>query len=55
MIEATEDGERAAKRGIVLLDADRTVQYRWEAEDNWDEWKIEPLSEVNEILSELTT
>ena len=54
MTEATEDGGRAAKRGIVLLDADRTVQYRWEAEDNWVEWKIEPLSKVNDILTDMT-
>lgn len=56
MTEHTEDGKRNPKRGLVLLDADLTVQYRWEADDNWDEWETQPLRElharVNELVSE---
>ncbi len=49
-----ENGKRYPKRGVVLLDADRTVRYRWETEDNWDEWKMDPLYEIDDLIRELT-
>jgi peroxiredoxin len=52
MIEHT-DGKRKAKRGIVVVDGDREVRYKWQAESNWDEWKIEPVSDVNDVVSDL--
>ncbi|MFB6300645.1 MAG: redoxin domain-containing protein, partial [Halobacteriales archaeon] len=54
MLDRTEEGKRQAKRGIVLLDSERTVRYRWEADDNWDPWETRPLSEANAILNDLT-
>jgi peroxiredoxin len=54
MTERTDEGKRQAKRGIVLIDGDRVVQYRWQAEDNWDDWETTPLSEANSILNDLT-
>jgi peroxiredoxin len=54
MIERTDDGKRQPKRGIVLIDADRAVQSRWQADDNWDTWETKPLSEANSILNGLT-
>jgi peroxiredoxin len=54
MIDRTEDGRRKPKRGVVLVDADRVVRYRWQAEDNWDAWRIRPLSEVEARAKELT-
>lgn len=47
------DGKRNPKRGIVLLDSDRPVQYSWEAESNWDDWTVQPLTEVNDRINEL--
>lgn len=55
MIDRTEDGKRNPKRGIVLLDSDRTVQYKWKATDNWDKWNIQPLSDVSDRINELVT
>lgn len=52
MIEHTEDGERTPKRGVVLLDPDRTVRYRWEAESVMDDWEMTPLHEAYEIAQE---
>lgn len=54
MLEDTEQSDRQSKRGVVLLDGDLTVRYRWEADDNWDEWNIEPLHEAYELIEELT-
>jgi peroxiredoxin len=54
MIEQTDDGRRQAKRGIVLIDADQTVRYRWEAEDNWDDWQTKPLSDIHALTKEIT-
>lgn len=53
MIDRNEDGKRQQKRGIVLLDADRTVRYRWVAEDNWDPWRMSPLTEAYEVGMDL--
>lgn len=55
MLEQTDDGKRQHKRGIVLVDADRTVRYRWVADDNWDVWEMAPLSEAYEISQNLAT
>lgn len=54
----TEEGKkehRQPKRGIVLVDGERTVRYRWEADDNWDEWENEPLHEIHDLITELTS
>lgn len=53
MLEETDDGHAKPKRGVVLLDADRTVRYRWEAADNWDDWEMRPLVELNDHVNEL--
>ena len=52
MIEHTDEGGRDARRGVVLLDADRTVRYRWESESNWDDWEMTPLHEAYDIAQE---
>ena len=49
MLETTDTGKRQQKRGVILLDADRTVRYRWVADDNWDSWEIAPLQQAYEI------
>ncbi len=49
-----QDGEKQQpKRGVVLLDSDRTVQYRWQAADNWDAWSTETLNEIDSRVREL--
>jgi peroxiredoxin len=53
MVERTDD-RRQTKRGIVLLDPDRTVQYRWVAEDNLEDWEVSLLSEAHEIAKQYT-
>jgi peroxiredoxin len=53
MIETGDNGTRQAKRGLVLVDSDLTVQYAWQAEDNWDEWEMQPLSEIDQRIREL--
>ncbi len=54
MIERADSGKRNPKRGVVLLDTDRNVEYSWQAEDNWDEWQMDPLYEINDRINELT-
>jgi peroxiredoxin len=54
LVEEADDGSRQAKRGLVLVDGDLTVQYAWQAEDNWDAWEMQPLSEIDERIRELT-
>jgi peroxiredoxin len=49
-----KNGKQQTKRGVVLLDSDRTVKYRWQAADNWDPWEMTPLQEVDELIRELT-
>lgn len=53
MLEEPDGDKREHKRGIVLLDADRTVRYRWVADDNWDAWEIAPLQEAHTISKDL--
>jgi hypothetical protein len=53
MTERTDSGKGAPKRGPVLLDSDRTVEYVWRAEDNWDEWKMDLLYEINDRIRDL--
>jgi peroxiredoxin len=53
MLEETDEGKRNQKRGIVLLDADRTVRYRWVIDDNWEPWDMDPLHEAYEISQKL--
>jgi len=53
MVATAEDGSREARRGIVVVGTDRTVQYRWVAEDNWDAWEVAPLDEANSVVTEL--
>ncbi|WP_256403828.1 redoxin domain-containing protein [Halorubrum salinum] len=53
MIEETEEGKRKPKRGIVLIDEERTIRYWWQAEDNWDAWRIDPISELIDVLTEI--
>jgi peroxiredoxin len=53
LVERDADGRRKPKRGVVLLDGDRTVQYRWVADDNWDPWDVRPLTEVSEVAADL--
>lgn len=54
LIEHTDDGKRKPRRGIVVIDGDRNVRYRWKSQNNWDEWRTQPLSEVNDLINELT-
>lgn len=49
-IEAAENSYRRPNRGIVLIDGERTVRYWWQAEDNWDEWRMDPISDVVDVF-----
>jgi peroxiredoxin len=51
----TEDGKRTPRRGIIVVDSDRTVRYRWVSEDNWDSWTVEPLEAALGVVSELNS
>jgi peroxiredoxin Q/BCP len=53
MTEATEDDRRRLKRGVVLIDGERTIRYWWRAEDNWASWRTDPISELTDALAEL--
>ncbi|MES3516678.1 MAG: redoxin domain-containing protein [Natronomonas sp.] len=53
MIEQTASSELEPRRGIVVVDTDETVRYRWVADDNWDSWNIEPLHEANDVINEI--
>jgi peroxiredoxin Q/BCP len=53
LIEGMPDGTRQTKRGLVLLDDSLTVQYRWQANNNWDEWTMDPVSDAREVITEL--
>ena len=48
-----DDEKRHPQRGVVLVDSDRTVEYRWQAADNWDEWEMETLNEIDTKVREL--
>jgi len=54
MLDRTEESDRQPRRGIVVVDSDRTVQYRWVAEDTWAEWQMQPLTEANSVVRGLT-
>jgi len=45
--EASESGVR---RALFLVDPDRTVRYRWVADDNWATWDHEPVEELKAVL-----
>lgn len=53
MVERTDSGKRNPKRGVVLLDSGRAIDYSWQAEDNWDEWQMGPLYKINDRINEL--
>lgn len=53
MLEETENGHQRPKRGVALIDADRTVRYWWQADDNWDEWRTDPIADLSDVLNEL--
>lgn len=55
MLDQTASGKREHKRGIILLDAENTVRYRWVADDNWDPWNMDPLHEAYEISQNLAS
>lgn len=44
--EELDGFERVPKRSLFLIDDDQTVQVRWEAGDNWDEWSTKPFREI---------
>jgi peroxiredoxin len=54
MLVTDEDGKQKPRRGIVVVDGDRTVRYKWVAADNWDPWSVTPLEEANEVVNRLT-
>ncbi|MFC7131470.1 redoxin domain-containing protein [Haloferax chudinovii] len=54
MVERSDEGRRNAKRGIVLVDSERTVRYRWQADDTWDDWQNQPLQDIHGLTEELT-
>lgn len=54
MIERTDEGKRKPKRGIALVDEELTIRYWWQAEDNWDSWRMDPVSELINVLDEVT-
>ncbi|WP_256403844.1 peroxiredoxin family protein [Halorubrum salinum] len=53
MLAETENGRRRPKRGVVLIDANRTIRYWWQADDNWDEWRTDPIADLSDVLNEL--
>lgn len=56
VLHAEKDGfERVPERALFLVDADRRVQVRWVADDNWDEWTNEPFREIKSRIDELRT
>lgn len=53
LIEQTDEGRRQHKRGIVVIDADRTIRFLWQAGDNWDPWEIAPMGEAYDVVRTL--
>ena len=49
-----KDGREVPHRGIVVLDADRTIRYRWVAEERFADWQTGPMREANRTVRELT-
>lgn len=54
MVNESDDGRRRPKRGLALIDGDRNLRYWWQAEDNWDAWRTDPISELIDVLNEVT-
>jgi len=53
LLEPDADGTPQPKRGLVLVDRDRTVRYYWETKDN-TQWSIDPLQDVYELIQGIT-
>jgi len=48
-----DGGNVTPRRGVVVVDTEQVVRYRWIAEDNWDEWEVTPLVEASNVIREL--
>jgi peroxiredoxin len=48
-----EELESGVRRALFLVDPDRTVRYRWVADDNWAEWDHGRTEELKAALDEL--
>lgn len=46
MYREADDGTRELSRGIVVIDPDWKVVYRWVADDNWDDRGMEAIAEA---------
>lgn len=55
MIRETEEGKKKPKRGIALIDGEFTIRYWWQAEDNWDAWRTDPISDLADALAALSS
>jgi len=55
LYEEYDGFERVPKRSVFLIDDQRQVQYRWVADDNWDDWRNAPINEVKNRIDELRT
>lgn len=53
LLDDAADPEATPKRGIFVVDGDRTVRYRWTAEEFLDPWETTPLGNANEVVREL--
>jgi peroxiredoxin len=48
------DADRSERRrGLVVIDSDQVIRYRWIANQNWDDWTNEPLYDAIEVAEEL--
>jgi len=48
-----EESESGVRRALFLIDPDRTVRYRWVADDNWAAWDHEPIGRLKTTLDTL--
>ena len=55
LYEEYDGFERVPKRLLFLVDDQRRVQFRWVADDNWDDWSNTPLHEIKNRIDELRT
>jgi len=55
MVETTADGTLSPKRGIIVVDTDRTIRYKWLSDDNGDPWEIEPLNQAMDTVRGLSS
>lgn len=53
LYEEYDGFERVPKRSMFLIDDERTVQLRWVADDNSDDWKSTPLGQIKRRIDEL--